>query len=198
MKDAQFNLARKALMDIHNEDPVQVVRNGQSIGDEGVYALRMVDRLYEFYPMATQELELAALAHHIKRWEIKRTVFAMDKQGYFQWRRQVAKHQLAITSDALAKVGLSDEDRDEVLKVLRKENLKTHPLAQVIEDVACLVFIQYYLEPFAEPHETPKVVEILRKTMLKMSDRAIEEASRLPVSDKVKSFLNEAVKLLPE
>jgi hypothetical protein len=38
------------------------------------------------------------------------------------------------------------------------------PNAQVLEDVACVVFLAHYLADFAEKHDSNKVVEILLKT----------------------------------
>jgi ribosomal protein L10 len=64
----------------------------------------------------------------------------------------------------------------------------------VLEDVICLVFIEYYLEDFAEKHEPQKVVDILHKTLKKMSPRAIEEAGKIPVSERIKLLLHEALK----
>jgi hypothetical protein len=66
-----------------------------------------------------------------------------------------------------------------------------------MEDVACMVFVQYYLEPFAAPHNPEKVVDIVRKTMLKMSKLAIDETAKLPLNQTVIRYINEAVKLLP-
>ena len=50
---------------------------------------------------------------------------------------------------------------------------------QALEDVACLVFLEHHLPPFAAQHPTPKVVEILTKTWRKMSPRARREALEL-------------------
>ena len=54
-------------------------------------------------------------------------------------------------------------------------------------------FIEHYLEDFASKHEPPKVVDILQKTLKKMSPRAIEEAAKIPVSEKIKILIHQAL-----
>jgi hypothetical protein len=63
----------------------------------------------------------------------------------------------------------------------------------LLEDIVCLVFLEHYLEDFASRHEEDKVVEILRKTLKKMSPRAISEAPGLVRSDYVRKLLEKAV-----
>ena len=62
----------------------------------------------------------------------------------------------------------------------------------MLEDVICLVFIEYYLEDFASQHEDEKMIEIIKKTLKKMSPQAINEALKIPVSDNVKSLIDRA------
>jgi hypothetical protein len=197
MNDFRYQTAHGALMHLHNQDPARLIHNGEFIGEETLYALRMVEQLNIYFPIASPQLEVAAMAHHLKRWEIKRASYPMDKQGYFQWRRHVAKHQLSLTVEVLENAGFDELERDGILSILKKENIKTNALAQVLEDVACMVFVQFYLEPFAAPHNSEKVVDIVRKTMLKMSKTAIEQTAQLPLSDNVRGYIQEAAKLLP-
>jgi len=193
MNTLQYNKIREALMKLHNEDPKQT----DNQAEESLYATRMVEQLKKYYPQANQLLEISALAHHLKRWEIARSIYPMDKQGYFQWRRHVAKHQLAILTEVLDKEGIANEEQETIISVLKKENIKKLEESQVIEDVACMVFVQHYLEPFAAPHDKQKVVDIVRKTMLKMSQHAINETAQLPLSENVKRYVIQAVELLP-
>jgi len=76
---------------------------------------------------------------------------------------------------------------------LQKKQLRQNSDTQLLEDIVCLVFIQYYLEPFAAMHADEKVIDILRKTLKKISAHAIEEAVKIPVSDKVKILIQKAV-----
>jgi len=53
--------------------------------------------------------------------------------------------------------------------LLKKERLKADPDAQLLEDVVCLVFLQYEFADFLKQHEVPKLINILQRTWKKMS-----------------------------
>jgi hypothetical protein len=81
----------------------------------------------------------------------------------------------------------------EIVKfLLLKRELQQNPETQLLEDVICLVFIEHYLADFAAQHEPEKVVDIVRKTMKKMTHRAIVATSSLNLSNDVKDILQKA------
>jgi N-methylhydantoinase B/oxoprolinase/acetone carboxylase alpha subunit len=63
--------------------------------------------------------------------------------------------------------------------LLRKENLKTDPDCQTLEDVICLVFLENHFEEFARQHDEEKLLNIVRRTWKKMSERGHEAALEL-------------------
>ena len=65
--------------------------------------------------------------------------------------------------------------------------------SQVLEDTICLVFLDYYFEEFAAKHEDEKIVDILKKTWVKMSDEGHTEALKLPFSDKSLALIKQAI-----
>ncbi len=60
--------------------------------------------------------------------------------------------------------------------IIRKERLKRDPEAQALEDCACLVFLENEFVPFAEKHQDDKIVDIVAKTWVKMSEAGHAEA----------------------
>ena len=60
-----------------------------------------------------------------------------------------------------------------------KDTAEMTPDTQTIEDALCLVFLQFELEEFAHKHPDDKVVDIIRKTWVKMSERGHEAALAL-------------------
>ena len=62
--------------------------------------------------------------------------------------------------------------------------LKKDKESQVLEDVICLVFLQYYFEAFSLKHNDEKLIEILKKTWKKMSEKGRTEALKLDYSEK--------------
>ena len=53
---------------------------------------------------------------------------------------------------------------------MRKEQIKSDPEGQMLEDVVCIVFLKYYLDDFMAKTEPGKLPRILAKTWSKMSD----------------------------
>ncbi|HEX6226319.1 MAG TPA: DUF4202 domain-containing protein [Chryseolinea sp.] len=174
-------------------DPHQDEFEGKLVSKELLYAQRMSKRLNDFYPAAPEYLKLAAHCQHIGRWEIPRESYPMDKKGYLQWRNVLKSHHAKLAEQILVSCRYDDATIEKVKFLLQKKELFTNPDTKVLEDVICLVFIEHYLEDFASKHEPPKVVDILQKTLKKMSPRAIEEAAKIPVSEKIKVLIHQAL-----
>ena len=174
-------------------DPHQELFEGQLVSKELLYGQRMSQRLNDFYPAAPEYLKLAAHCQHIGRWEIPRESYAMDKKGYLQWRNVLKTHHAKLAEQILISCRYDQETIDKVKSLLLKKELFSNPDTQALEDVICLVFIEYYLQEFAEKHVPQKVVDILQKTLKKMSLRAREEAAKIPVSDKIKILIHQAL-----
>lgn len=163
-----------------------------SLPKELIYARRMTEKLKLFDPGAPEYLHLAARCQHIGRWEIPRQSYPMDRKGYLQWRNTLKVHHCDIASKILADCGYESELVDKVKFLLLKKGLRNDADTQVLEDVICLVFIEHYLEDFASKHEDEKVIEILQKTMKKMSQKAITEVAEIPLSPKLTSLIQQA------
>lgn len=182
-----------ATFDAYNaNDPNREVFEGTSHPKELLYALRMTEKLNHFAPDAPEYLQLAARAQHVGRWEIPRDAYPMDKKGYLQWRNAEKFHHAEVAQQVLSSCRYDQELIDKVKFLLLKKELKTNADTQILEDVVCLVFIEFYLEEFAAKHDDDKVVDILRKTLKKMSPRAIDEALKVPVSPKIEALIAEA------
>ncbi len=182
-----------AAFDAYNEkDPNREMANGKEYSKEVLYALRMTEKLNQYAPEAPEHIQLAARCQHIGRWEIARSEYAMDKKGYLQWRNAEKQHHSEIASKILTECGYDENTIAIVSFLLLKKQLHTNPDTQVLEDVICLVFVEHYLEEFAAKHEDEKVVDILKKTLTKMSPRAIDEAVKLIRSEKIKTLLDQA------
>jgi len=176
----------------NSQDPNREMWGGKEYPKELLYAMRMSERLNQFAPDSPEYLTLAARCQHIGRWEIPRSAYPMDRKGYLQWRSMLKLHHAKIAGDILARSGYDSETIEKVKFLLLKKELNRNTDTQLLEDVICLVFVQYYLDDFAAAHEEEKVIDILRKTMNKMSPRAIAEVSTLPLSDKILALIGQA------
>jgi len=189
----QFAQAVAAFDAYNAKDPNQEVVNGKSFPKEILYAQRMTDRLDQFAPGAKESVKLATRCQHIGRWEIARANYPMDKKGYMRWRSEETAHHAAIAEKILSDCGYDAETIEQVKSLVRKKELRSNADTQLLEDVVCLVFIEYYLEEFASKHESEKVIDIIRKTVKKMSPKAVESVSQLKLSGKIQSLLSKSL-----
>jgi hypothetical protein len=185
----QYQIAIAQIDALHNADPNTVEHDGQAVSAEWLYSERMLQILLLHTPNADYVLKLAAKCQHNKRWEIPRSTFEINKKGYYQWRAAIMEHQLAVTTEALRQSGIEAADIELVCNALRSKNDKTHMQAAIIEDVACLVFIKWYLVDFASQFDVEKATVILKKTAAKMTDYGISIIPKTAPNDKVMQIL---------
>ncbi len=192
MPTDRFNAAIHAFDVRHSQDPGSEVADGETIPKELLYARRMTDRLTAFAPEASEWVKLAVRAQHLGRWEIPRDNYPMDRKGYLQWRNDEKAHHAGIAETILKEAGYDDVSVSRVKDLILKRNLYSDPDTQLVEDVACLVFLEYYAAEFAAQHPDEKVVDILRKTLRKMSERARRAAIQVIPSEKLRSLVEQA------
>jgi len=188
----QFEKAFAQFDSYNSNDPNKEEYNGKSHPKELLYATRMSERLDLFMTGSPDYLKLAARCQHIGRWEIPRNSYPMDKKGYLQWRNTLKFHHAKIAGDILTNCGYDKDTIDKVKFLLLKKELAKNADTQTLEDVICLVFIQYYLDEFASKHDDEKVIDILRKTMKKMSPKAISSVATISLPDKIKNLIQKA------
>jgi hypothetical protein len=191
----QLQRAFSAFDSYNAQDENIEVHDGTKYPKEVLYGERMTVRLRVYAPDASEALQLAARCQHIGRWEIPRNSFPMDRKGYLQWRTRLSLHHAAIAGRILEKCGYDQGTTEKVKFLLQKKQLmQHHPETQILEDVVCLVFIEYYLAEFALQHDEEKIVDILKKTIKKMSPRALEEALKISLPEDILSLLGEALR----
>lgn len=157
----------------NDDDPRRAMdeRTGEEVARERLYARRMTEALARLDRDASVALRLAVRAQHIRRWTIPRDEYPMDRAGYLRWREALKRFHAETTAAILRDVGYDEETIARVSSLLRKERLRTDPETQTLEDAACLVFLEYEFADFAPRHDDAKIVEIVRKTWGKMSER---------------------------
>jgi hypothetical protein len=162
-------------------------------GKEVPYAQRMSDRLDTFEPGAEEHIKLAIRCQHIGRWTIPRNTFPEGKKGYIAWRNKLKSFHAETAGDILKECGYDSEMIHKVQDLLLKKDLRNNADTQLLEDVVCIVFVEFYLDEFAAKHPDDKVIDILEKTLKKMSPRAIQVAGGVDLSARTKELLLQAV-----
>jgi hypothetical protein len=183
MNTSHFDTATKKFDDYNAADP-----NGKEL----LYAQRMSERLAQFKPNSPEYIKLAVHCQHIGRWKIPRSTYPDGKKGYIAWRNKLKDFHAETAGAILVDCGYDRETIDKVKDLLEKKDLRSNPDTQLLEDVVCMVFIEFYLEEFAERHDDAKVTDILAKTLKKMSKAAINVATGFPMSYRIKELLTRA------
>ena len=193
MTESRFQQALQKIDAAHAEDPTKVKKDNQEIPYELYYADQMSYYLQQRFASASEELQLAIRAQHFRRWEVPRSSYPMTKVGYHSWRTYLKKRQAELASQICLDSGYSEEEAARVASMIKKENMKNDEETQVLEDVACLVFLDDQFETFEKEHDEAKIVTILQKTWGKMSERGHELALQIQMSERAKGLVQKAL-----
>jgi hypothetical protein len=184
MDTARFPAALARIDAANAEDPH---------GKELLYSQRMTAWLERLAPDASEALRLAVRAQHLRRWTIPRGRYPMDLAGYKRWRTTLASFHAETVGAILREVGYDEATLARVQALVRKERLKLDPEAQLLEDVACLVFLENYFAEFARQHDEEKLIGIVQKTWKKMSERGRAAALGLELAPEVRGLVEQAL-----
>ena len=194
MDHDRFSDAVERIDAANGADPESEEVDGRLVPKALLYGRRMSACLEDLAPDASEALRLAVRCQHIQRWKIPRSEFPVGRLGYRQWRTELAWYHAQTAGSILRDVGYDDGLVERVQSLVRKERFKADPEAQTLEDVACLVFLRYYLPAFAEKQTEEKLVGILAKTWKKMSDAGRAAARGVVLSPALRSLLDRAVR----
>ncbi|OIW29815.1 hypothetical protein CONLIGDRAFT_346504 [Coniochaeta ligniaria NRRL 30616] len=206
---ANYATALRLIDEAHSHDPKRIpapegsptipLAESSTVPYELHYAQKMTRWLTLRCPDASPALQLACRAQHFRRWEIPRDSYPMTRAGYLTWRAKLkaqAATQVAelLTSPAITPP-LPQDVIDRVAALIRKENLSKDDEVQILEDVACLVFLDDQLDDFEKKpeHDEDKVVNILKRTWVKMSPEGHALALQMDLSDRAKSLIQKAL-----
>lgn len=189
----RFKNTLQAFDDVNSQDPHQELSEGKKVPKELLYSQRMSAMLNDFAPDASEVLALAARAQHIQRWAIPREEFPMDRKGYLLWRNTLKKYHGELAASIMKANGYDEETAQQVEDLLNKRKLKVDRDSQTLEDVVCLVFLKYYFEDFIPNHEEAKLIDIVRKTWNKMSEKGRKAALALQLPPKSVAVVRKAL-----
>ena len=177
----------------NGEDPTSVDVDGQPVPRELVYGRRMSAWLERLVPDASEALCLAVRAQHIQRWKVPRSAYPEGRTGYKRWRSELARMHAELAARIAADAGYDEATCARIAEMIQKRGLRTNAETQTLEDVACLVFLEHHLGEFAAKHDRAKVIDVLRKTWPKMSERGHAAALGLAFDDEQRGLIQDAL-----
>lgn len=195
MNTNRFQTASNFIDTENAQDPNTEILQSITFAKELLYSNRMYERLMRFRPNASEAVQIASKAQHICRWEIPRESYPMDRLGYLKWREDLKKFHAKTTAAILEKSGYDAEFIARVSFLIEKKLLKKDEETQLLEDVICLVFLEYYFDTFVQKHDAEKMKNIILKTWNKMSDNGHQEALKINYSASNLDLIKEALGL---
>ena len=174
---------------LNSEDPNTELVDGISTPRELAYAQRLTDWVLRLDPNASETLRIAARGQHVQRWTVPRERYERNRRGYLRWREVLKAFHAKTVTEIMQQEGFPDEMIQRVRMTILKKSLATDPEAQTIEDALCLLFLETQLSDLRRKEPEEKMLEILRKTWQKMSERARGEALQLPLAPEDRALL---------
>ena len=206
--DDRLTRALAAIDAANADDPNTISVPGQEPGPAGpggqeqsvvrpkelAHAELMTAWVTRLRPDASDALLLAARAHHIRRWVVPRSSYPEGRAGYLRWRRDLHERHATDVGAILDEVGYDDTTIARVQDIVRKRNLTRDPDVQVLEDALCLVFIETQFAELAAKLDRPKMVDVVRKTLKKMSAQGQAMALSLDMRADDRALIEEATR----
>jgi len=191
-----------AIDNINQTDINITLENGVEHPKELLYGQRMSQCLAAYWDDASELLQIAVRAQHIKRWHLKRAEFEQGKAGYYQWRIALGKFHGELAASIMLEYGYSAEQAEQTAAIIRKDlvrqgKAKINDDSQTLEDVACLVFLNHYFDDFAAQYiaanNEEKIIRIVKLTWKKMSKQGHEIALTLPLPEHLAALVGKAL-----
>lgn len=182
-----------ALIDEANAaDPHTVLVRGVQRPKELAHAELVTEWVLRLRPDASEELLLAAHAHHIRRWLLPRTSYPAGRHGYLEWKTELRRRHAADLRAILTTAGYDEPTIARGCAILQKHGLTRDPEVRTLEDALCLVFLETQFEDTAARLDRPKMIDVLRKSIGKMSPEGVQAAAALPLPEHLRAMLLEA------
>ncbi len=179
MENDRFRKVMSLIDEANRQDPNTEMADGKEWPKELLYSERMSDMLERFAPDADPLARIAIRAQHIERWKLPRSDFPMNRKGYHQWRTRLYGFHAERVGALMEQAGYDADSIERVKRAVSKKSLRDNPDTQLVEDIAALVFIEHYMQDFADKHpeyDEAKWIDIIRRTWRKMSPKAQEFA----------------------
>lgn len=189
----RFQRAMAAIDQANAQDPQSAHWKDLEGPRELVFARCVFDWVMQLDDCASEPLLLAARAHTLCRWEVPRSGYSMDRQGYHRWRDACAAHHAKIAVKMLTALGYEQAVVDQILALILKKNWPADPEARTLEDADCLAFLEMKLASYVDEWEEGKAVNILRRTLRKMTPEARALAACIKLDPSAEALLQQAL-----
>ena len=184
--EERFQRAIAAIDAANADDPHTIEVGGRRVPKEQTHAEMATRWVREIDPDASEELLLAARAHHIRRWTAPRDSFPPGRTSYLRWRRALHAMHAELTAAILEECGYPRRAVERAAALVQKADLlqSGDADAQTLEDALSLVFLETQLDALLDDLDDRQKRRALGRTWRKMSAQGQAAAMTLPLSEK--------------
>lgn len=186
----RYDAAIAAIDAANAADPNIVVVRGQQVALALVHGRLAAEWIEQLVDDPDEALLVAARAHHLRRWELRRDSYPSGRAGYLRWRRDQKVRHATDVATILVSCGYEASEIERVQRLIRRESIDG---AQAVEDAACLVFIETQLGSFALRTDHDLTIDVIRKTARKMSKRGLQLVAGIPLGEMEQRLLRDAL-----
>jgi hypothetical protein len=189
----RFRAALQKFDEENARDPNSEMEGGTAHPRELLYARRLTSWVHRLNSSPCEALCLAARCQHLCRWQIPRNSYPGNRAGYLRWRNDLKKMHSGLAGRILHDLGYPDEIVHRVQDLNLKKLFPADPDSRILEDALCLVFLEFQFADLAAKTDREKVLNALRKSWKKMTERARAEALKLPYGKQETDLLHAAL-----
>src|SRR6516164_6480135 len=175
MPDGRLTLAFSAIDAANRDDPNRIVVRGVERPKELAHAELVTEWVSRLRPDTGELLLVAARGHHLQRWRLPRSSYPEGRAGYLRWRRDLSEQQATGLAAIVEGCGYTAEETVRIQQLVRKRGLGSDLETQLAE--------------LAARTDDNKMIDILAKTMKKMSPQALALASGLDLDEHGRELL---------
>ena len=186
----RYDTAVAAIDAANGQDPNTVEVRGRLLPLALVHGQLAAEWIGQLLEAPDDALLLAARAHHLRRWEVRRDSYPAGRPGYLRWRRDQKARHASDVAGILGACGYDTAEIERVQRLVRRESVEG---AQAVEDAACLVFIETQLGSLAGRMDHEVMIDVIRKTARKMSAAGLALVASIALADTELALLGEAL-----
>ncbi len=186
---SRLSAALEAIDSANADDPHTIEIDGQVRPKEQAHAELMTEWVQRLDPDADDAQQVAARAHHLRRWALPRSEYPEGRAGYLRWRTAQGRRHAAEVAEIVTGAGYDDAFAADVSAIVAKRGLATDPRVQTHEDALCLVFLETQFDELAVKLGDDHMTEVLAKTLAKMSPAARRVAQDLELGPRAAALL---------
>lgn len=194
----RLTCALEAIDAANRADPNREPVDGDSLPREYAYSQHMTRWLFTLESAPSERMQIACRAQHIERWTMPRSDYGEGRKNYYAWRQACGRMHGRRAAEIMAGCGYPEDECQRVETILTKRELRQDADTQLLEDVACLVFLERYFADFYQEkadYDREKWLRIVRRTWGKMSERGHQAALGLAgqMPEELQALLQEAL-----